>query len=334
MRRRTSRAFVATAALGATITALGLTVAGSAGAAAIWPTAEATHRLVAVSGAPPVYTPLCTKSVGFTSIDPSSLIYTGGCAGYVSSGRDFRYAQALITLPPSGIVTVGSNPIPTLDIGLTSSDAAAVAGLTTCAGYLSLFGTDPCGQNGITDWVAFGVFLWNNGSGMTTEDFPVGPSATPGTGVLFSIYHYQPGNSLHFTITFGSTSTSPATHAFAIDARGAVFNRASALVDFSACASSAPTSVRAQAPINCDQVPGPAPDADLRLTQFFRGAFTTANGQKGTFAGPWTLNPAIVTSFGDPPPGNQLQVEPAFLWNDGIGNGSGDAFGVWWRHNA
>jgi hypothetical protein len=29
-----------------------------------------------------------------------------------------------------------------------------------------------------------------------------------------------------------------------------------------------------------------------------------------------------------------MQVEPAFLWNDGMGNGSGDAFGVWWRHNA
>ncbi len=228
---------------------------------------------------------------------------------------------------------MGSNPVPTLDIGLTSSDSAAVAGLTTCAGYLSLFGTDPCGQNGITDWVAFGVFLWNNGSSMAIENFPVGPSVTPGTGVLFSIYGYQPGNSLHFTVAFGPTSIVPTTHAFTLDAHGAVFNHASALVEFSACASSPPT-VRAQAPINCDQVPGSAPATDLRLTQFFRGAFTTANGQRGTFRGPWALNPAILTSQGDPPPGNQLQVEPAFLWNDGMGNGPGDAFGVWWRHNA
>ena len=56
-------------------------------------------------------------------------------------------------------------------------------------------------------------------------------------------------------------------------------------------------------------VPGPAPSQDVRITQFFQGAFTTANGQRGTFSGPWTLNPVIVTSQGNPPPGNQLQVE-------------------------
>ena len=167
---------------------------------------------------------------------------------------------------------------------------------------------------------------------MTIEHFPFAQDATPGTGVLFSIYDNQPGNSLHFTVTFGPTSTSPVTHAFVFNAHGAVFNHASALVDYSACRLLGARAA-AQAP-SCDQVPGPAPDTDVRLTQFFRGAFTTANGQRGTFSGPWTLNPVIVTSFGDPPPGNQLQVEPAFLWNDGMGNGWGDAFGVWWRHNA
>ncbi len=152
--------------------------------------------------------------------------------------------------------------------------------------------------------------------------------------MFFSIYYNQPGNSLRFNITFDPSSTSSTAHSFAMDAHGAVFNHAAALVDYSACTQSLGTAPAQAPPPNCTPsapVPGPAPDTDIRITQFFRGAFTTANGQRGTFAGSWTLNLVIITSQGDPPPGNQLQVEPAFLWNDGMGNGWGDAFGVWWR---
>ena len=328
MRGCISRALLATAVAGTMITTLGFAVAGPAGAASMGAAAWAAHRVFTPSGGPPVYTPSCSKAVSFIGIDSTSPIYTGGCAGYVGSGRNFRYNQALITLPDAGVVALDDGTAPTLDIGLTNTDVAAVAGLTTCGGYLSMFGTNPCGVSNTTGWVAFGVFLWNNGSNVEIENFPFTQEATPDTGVFFSIYYNQAGNSLRYVIRTTST-----THAFAFDAHGAVFNHASALVDYSACRS-AGTAIRTQAQINCAQVPGPAPDGDVRITQFFQGAWTTANGQRGTFSGPWNLNPAIVTSQGDPPPGNQVQVEPAFLWNDGMGNGWGDAFGVWWRQNA
>ena len=314
MRRSITRAFLATSAA-ATITTLGLAVAGSAGAATVGPSVGAAHRVFAPSGGPPIYTPSCSKAVGFSSISPTSVIDTGGCAGYVGSGRDFRYAQALITIPtftaPRGAIDGADTDAPTLDVGLSSNGATAVAGLMSCLVYENVIGPNPCGGSGTPGWVAFGLFIWNNGSNMTVENFPFTQGATAGAGVFFSIYYNQPGNSLHFNITFDPTSTSPTTHSFAMDAHGAMFNHAAALVDYSACTSSAPTSVRAQAP-NCTPsapVPGPAPDTDVRITQFFRGAFTTANGQRGTFAGPWTMNPVIITSRGDPPPGNQLQVE-------------------------
>jgi hypothetical protein len=69
----------------------------------------------------------------------------------------------------------------------------------------------------------------------------------------------------------------------------------------------------------------------VRDTQFFQGRFTTANGQQGTFAGPWTLNAYEATSNGTLPPTGSLIAQPSYLWNDQHGlNGLGqDAFGVW-----
>ena len=329
MRRRITRALVAAAAAGVTTTTFGLAAASSAGAAAAAPTAGAAHRTAAVTMASPIYTPPCSDATGFQSIDPLHPIDLGGCAGYIATGRDFRYAQALITIPTSGAIDLTDTDAPTMYVGLSSSDAAASAGIMSCNVAQHVFGTNPCGVAGTPGWVAMGLFAWNSGFGLVDHAFPL-TGISAGTGVKFSIYYNQLGNSLHYVITTNPTGT-PITHSFIFSAHGAIFDHAGGLVDYSGCTTAPPPTVS-----DCGEfaVPGHAPLQDIRITQFFQGALTTANGQRGTFSGPWTLSPVKVTSQGSPPPGNQLQVEPSFLWNDNMGNGWGDAFGVWWRHNA
>ena len=330
MRTRITRAFVAAAAAGATTITCGLAVAGSAGAATAG--AGAPHRFTP-SGGPPVYTAPCSAATGFTSNASPLTFGPGGCAGYVGSGRDFRYAQAIIRVPQTNVIPIPDATAPTLYVGLTSGDAVAIAGLITCDNYLAEFGGPtpaPCGpqlsrrqpvDDGLGPWIGFATVNANPGAGLVFQAFGLG-STNPGDGVRFQVY-YPAGGAAHFTITIGPTSATPEVHSFQLPSTGtfsAVFNHAVALVDYSAT-SPYP-----------ELTPGPAPGPfDLRITQFQQGAWTTASGDHGTFTGPWTLNPAIVTNNGTAPPGGTVQVEPAFLWNDGLGNGFGDAFGVWWR---
>ena len=184
MRRRITKALVAAAAAGATITTMSLAAAGSASAAATVPAAGAAHRIFASSVGPPIYTPKCSGAVGFNDVSVVPKLDIGGCAGYVASGRDFRYAQALITIPtslPTAALTNTTAPI--LDVGLSSSDAVASAGIMTCAVATHVFGSTCTAGT----WVAIGLFAWNNGAGLVTSPaFPVIP-ASAGTGVLFSV---------------------------------------------------------------------------------------------------------------------------------------------------
>ena len=204
----------------------------------------------------------------------------------------------------------------------------------SCLVYQNVIGPNPCGGSGTPGWVAVSLFIWNNGNNMTVETSR-SRKALPRARACSS----------------ASTTTSPGTRSASTShSTPAVPHRQltrSPWTRMARCSTTPPhwwTTARAPSllarlrPRLRLRTAPPArrslaqrPDTDIRITQFFRGAFTTANGQRGTFAGSWTLNLVIITSQGDPPPGNQLQVEPAFLWNDGMGNGWGDAFGVWWR---
>jgi hypothetical protein len=104
MRRSIARALVATLAAGAAMTTLGLAAGGTTAAAS----AGASHRFFVPSGGPPVYNTPCSDATGFTSNAASLTFGQGGCAGYVGSGRDFRYAQATIRVPQTK-----SSPPPT-----------------------------------------------------------------------------------------------------------------------------------------------------------------------------------------------------------------------------
>jgi len=368
MRTRITKALAAAAAAGATITTLGLAAAGPAGAA------TTGHKVTFQPSAPVITTAPCSGADAFSSNVPATFpLGGGGCAGYVGSQRDFRYAQAIIRIPQTNVIpltgTIGGNAngfayqAPSMYVGLTSGDAMAAAGLMTCANYVALFfgaNTNPPLGNpchtltGIGTpllpfiypnvWVGAAWTAANNGASVLFSTINLSGVA-PGDGVKFQVY-YPTGGAVHFTVTppVGSPTS------FQLPPSGtfnAVFDHAVALVDYSASRMCL-TDTDITPNIDCNSpaaglhtaaftgfpllTPGPAPGpVDLRITQFQMGAWTTVSGNRGTFSGPWTLNAADITNNGTPPPGGTVNVEPAYLWNDGLGNGWGDAFGVWWR---
>jgi hypothetical protein len=345
MRRRITRALTVAAAAGATVTTLGFAAAGSAGAATL------AHHITFQPSAPVITTAPCSGAEGFTSNAPTAFPFGGGgCAGYAGSNRNFRYAQALIKIPQTNVIpltgAVAGNAngsalqAPTMYVGMTSSDAMAAAGLMTCPNFVAVFGNaGPC-TGSITlgtvpnIWVGVGWTAANNGASVLSSIVNLS-GVSPGDGVKFQIY-YPAGGAAHFTITppVGSATS------FQLPSSGtfnAVFNHADAVVDYSAsrvcltagCVAVAGTDYRGFPLLT----PGPAAGpADLRITQYNEGAWTTVGGIRGTFRGVWTLNAADITSNGVAPPGGTIDVEPAYLWNDGLGGGGSDAFGVWWRH--
>src|SRR5580692_4604768 len=95
MRRRINRTLLAATAASVSVIGLGFMAAGAAGAATTSAATTAAHSITnPVSGGAPVYTPPCAAIGGYVTASDN-----GGCAGYVATGRDFRYAAALITVP-------------------------------------------------------------------------------------------------------------------------------------------------------------------------------------------------------------------------------------------
>jgi len=323
MHRRVPRAPGKTLAAGATATLLTLSMAASASAAG--PKA----KLFSLSGGAPI--PTGTSCTGFTPAPAQ------GCAkaGYQASGRDFRYAQAVITVPdhqgvvvacppgttcitPAGPDTrpgaIRGTPFPAgaeadpqlyvaLDNSSRGSNQFARAGIQPCTGGA------PCGSSG---WEAFAQVRASTPPVTPPFLFPI-TQADEGDGVFVSVYLGPLGRWVHTVITLPDGSTFNDTFA----ARGAVYPQAQAVADW--------TTALAK------PQPEPPSPAKMRDTQFLEGRFTTANGQQGTFAGPWALNAFEGTTDAALPPDGTLVVQPSYLWNDGTNYRRlfGDAFGVW-----
>jgi hypothetical protein len=291
MRRRITRAFFTAAAAGATITTLGL-AASPAGAASggIHFTPSAPQTATDANGA------TCGAADDVTGTWAST---DCGKAGYVATGRNFRFASALITVPDhTGAVASDPTLYMSLDDSGTNNDFAR-AGVRPCAVGLSC----PAG------WEAF-VLVEEPGT-TVTDDVPLAAS-TEGDGVFVSVYLVPTGNSVHVVVTPPSGASINNTYAV----NGPVYTDAQALADWT-------TATTQPAPVHANP--------KVRDSQFFQGRFTTANGTRGTFQGPWTLAAVDATSNGSLPPSGTLIAQPSYLWNDGSGfNGMGsDAFGVW-----
>jgi hypothetical protein len=298
MHCRVPRALGKVLAAGATAALLSLSMAGTAGAAG------PGRERFSLSGGAPITTG--TSCTGFTPLPAQGC----GVAGYQASGRDFRYAQAVITIPGHhGVVTAtapgGADPqlYVALDDSSKGSSRFARAGIQPCAGGA------PCGSSG---WEAFAQVKGAIQPATPPFFFPI-TAADKGDGVFVSVYLDPADRSVHTVITLPDGSTFNDTFA----ARGAVYPRAQAVADWTTAAAKPRP-----------QTPSPA---KVRDTQFLEGRFTTGNGQQGTFAGPWSLNAFEGTANGARPPAGALVVQPSYLWNDGTNYHGlfGDAFGVW-----
>jgi hypothetical protein len=330
MRNRITRALFTAAAAGATITTLGFAVASPAGAAT-------AGKYFTPSGGPQFPTDANCTYTG----TPSDAC---GMAGYVASGRDFRFAQAQITVPDHSNVDTATSTDPAMYVALDNSSNAtyeyARVGIAPCPTAAAAWDivpnqatpTDCATLTGNTSgWVVFAAV--DEPTGPPTIDVNALAAATEGDGILVSAYLEPTGNSVHFVVTLPDGTT--INHQ--IDVSGPTYTAAQALADWTI----AHENGVATAPVT--------PTSKIRDTQFFQGRFTTLNGTRGTFDGPWQLNAIEATSNGQCPPNSDcvgpgpgtgtLIAQPSYLWTDldaaaaGFGRGaparSSDAFGVW-----
>lgn len=301
MPRRITKAFFAAAAAGATITALGL-AASPAGAAIAGkhsvhytPSAPQTGTNANCSGG------LETSSTGtWSSADC-------GKVGYVATGRDFRFASAIIKVPTSASAASGVVTGPATYVALDASQSAA---------DFSAVGIRP-DPDGDGTWELF-YDVEEPCSAASTGSVALS-SSLAGDGVAVSAYLSPSGGSVHLVATPPSGTAINTT----VPVCSPVYTDAQALGDWTNAAE--------------DATPAPAAptDGNVRVTQFFQGRFTTLSGSQGTFKGPWTLTAVDATSNGSVEPLGTLIGQPSYLWNDGssFGGMGNDAFGVWLYQN-
>lgn len=314
MRRRITRTLFTAAAAGVSITTLAFAAASPAGAARHNGTFTPNGTVVATNAQCTV-TPLPSDGCGMS--------------GYQASGRDFRFAQALINIPNHvGNSEEGSTPAdPTLYVALDDSSTAtyeyARVGIAPCSDgddfvipgtsfNTAVGGTFTCPASG---WVVFDAVVQPT-STPTISVTPITSTALLGDGVLVQVYLAANGNEVDTTITLPTGTVIQ----HVVPVNGPTYTKAQALGDWTTAVESGATK------------PEPAVPAEkIRDTQFFQGRFTTLNGVQGTFNGPWTLTAFEATTNGTLPPTGTLIGQPSYLWNDGNGfNGMGsDAFGVW-----
>jgi len=296
MRRRINRAFFATAAAGAAITTLGFAAANPAGAA--------------VAGKPHYFTPSAPETG--TNANCSSALEDGstgtwtstdcGKVGYVATGRDFRFASAVVKVPTvaneTSAVVTGPAAYVALDDSATNADYAEV-------------GIRP-DSDGDGSWQLF-YDVEEPCSAASTGSVSL-QNGTAGDGVAVSVYLSPSGQSVHLVATPPVGTPINATVAVC----SPVYTDAQAFADWTGAAE--------------DATPAPAvPLAKTRITQFLQGRFTTLSGNQGTFKGPWTLTAVDATTNGSVEPLGTLIGQPSFLWNDGssFGGMGNDAFGAW-----
>jgi hypothetical protein len=313
MRRRITKAFVAAAAAGATVTTLAL-AASPAGAAA-------AGKYFSPSGSK-----LLATDANCVLSTPPAPGDDCGMSGYQATGRDFRFAAALIDVPDHVGHVIGASADPSLYVALDDSTNSnyrfARVGIAPCTAGLTTSYIEPgvtlgsltppvtCPPSG---WVLVSA-VEEPVSGPTVDVSAI-PAAFMGDGIAVSVY--QNGSSVQTVATLPDGSVIQ----HVLGAANLAYTSAMAVADYT-------TTV--ESPGSATPLPA-VPTSKVRDSQFFQGRFTTVSGAKGTFSGPWTLEALEATSNGSVPPSGTLIGQPSYLWNDGNGlNGQGsDAFGVW-----
>lgn len=297
MPRRITKAFFATAAAGATITAMGFAAAGPAGAAA-----AGKHTHFNPSAPQTATNANCTDP----ATDASTGTWTStdcGKVGYVATGRTFRFASAIIKVPT--FASANSTPAVTGEAAYVALDASATNPDYAQVGIMP----DPDADG---TWQMF-YNVSEPCTGVTTGSVALAPN-TAGDGVFVSVYQSADGSSVHLVAT--PPQGTPINTTVAVC--NPIYTDAQAFADWTLAAENV--------------LPSPAiPVENFRDTQFFQGRFTTTSGAQGTFKGPWTLTAVDATTNGGLPPSGTLIGQSSYLWNDGasFGGMGNDAFGVW-----
>lgn len=229
-------------------------------------------------------------------------------AGYVATGRDYRFAQSLIRVPDHH-----GSPFSDPDLYVALD---AMSGGSQVPDFARI-GIQPCLSNQVactsSGWRVFTFVIAPTLNNPVFSYFPV-PVAAEGDGVLVNVYSNS-NNSDAFTVSLPNG----AEYAANVQVAGQTYTRAEALADwaFAAAASGHRQPV--------------APFSKTRDSQFQQGRFTTVSGNQGTFRGPWTTTGVQATSNGSLSPSGTLIGDPAPLWTDGesVHGLPGDAFGVW-----
>jgi hypothetical protein len=261
------------------------------------------------------------------SAGTGTTIATKFAAGYQASGRDFRFITSTITVPDDDFSSLygGLYPEEYIQLSNGSLNEAGTptgnqyvrAGVETCAVAHALTGYNcPSTQT----WVAYAETFDNSLITPFWAHYVNIANINQGDGVNFSIYYNVPGNELDFTIT--PPKTSGAEQFYKTQARGAIFDHAAALNDFTNSSGGVPIALPPIVP-------------KFQVNSFLEGAITTQNGQKGSFTGPWTTSEVEATSDGLAYPLGTVRVNPTALYADGFkANGavrSQDAFDIWAR---
>lgn len=244
-----------------------------------------------------------------------STVATLKTAGEQATGRDFRFAQATIQVPDQ----FAGFQAPMEYVALESGDSDAGAGIISCFIAHAISSSFHCAPG--ESWAAFaGTF--NNDLTSPAFSFKALPGVNEGDGVFFSVYDNAAGNSLHFVITtpgVGGLNPIPSkTYYFTSPDQGGVYNEAVALDDWTFA---------------------PTPHQALighEVNTFSEGRFTTARGNQGSFQGPWTLSPVILTSNGLLPSAGTTVVSPTSLTTTApeFKGLAGNTFSIEWGGNA
>ena len=241
-------------------------------------------------------------------------------AGYVASGKQFRYAQAVIVIPSAGCAGLVSQP--RLYVALTGTKAAAVR-----AGLLCGPVPGPAGEHGraLAPARRWQGFIQVSGPALRSPVFAAFPltGAKPGEGVFASVAAGAAAGTARAVLVL------PGGRQYQQDARtgDAVYSQAQALADWG------------------DGTPSTAarPRPPTLLTRFLSGEFVCGLQGRGVFAGPWTakgnlwprhwsLTADVVTTGGRRAASGTVLAGPSRLWTDGtqsVYGSRGDAFGIW-----
>src|SRR5262249_17440920 len=139
-----------------------------------------------------------------------------GSGGYIATGRDFRFAQALVTIPNHVGSLADANLDPQLYVALDDSSTVSLGtrsfnanfdfvrvGITPCPAGVAFLAPNQLVPTACpspaTGWAAFVAFEQPNAAPVVSV-FPVLP-AFMGDGVLVNAYFNQSGNSVQTTIT-------------------------------------------------------------------------------------------------------------------------------------